>query len=162
MLAAQCKGQFTGRAPSREFLKKKAASSDPLSPSLKWLFPCPGERQWSAHHSIRTSLARRSSRRSPASKGVQGECLPALTQHLSPLRERLPFPFPPSQPLFPWLPWEATGHLCWAAVGPVMPCFILRLCTAKPQLPQEEECRGPQSSATYSQARISWWAGGPL
>lgn len=91
----------------------------PFSPSLEWSLPCPGERQWSTHHSIRTSLARRSSRHSPASKGVQGECLRPLMQHLSPLRERLPFTFPPSwpTPLFPWLPWEATGHHCRAVAG---------------------------------------------
>lgn len=114
------KGSSRGRAPSRELLKKAAASGDPLSPSLAWLFPCPGERRWSTHHSIRMSLARRSSHRSPASKGVQGECLPPLMQQPPPLRKRLPFPFPPCRrpPLFPWLPWEATGHLCWAASGP--------------------------------------------
>lgn len=76
------------------------------------------ERQQFTHHSIRTSLARRSSRRSPASKNVQGESLP-------PLGERLSFTFLPSHPLpFLWLPWEVTGHSCPAhgRMPSVLPC----------------------------------------
>lgn len=44
------------------------------------------------HHSIHTSLARRSSRHSPASKNVQCECLPPS------LRERFSFSFLPGHP----------------------------------------------------------------
>lgn len=113
------KGSSRGRAPSRELLKKEAASGDSLSPSFEWLFPALGKDDGLlttasaclshvGHHV--TVLPK---------KGVQGECFPPHMQHPSPLRERLPFP-PPRQPppLFPWLPWEATGHLFGAAAGP--------------------------------------------
>lgn len=77
----------------------ESVSSRPLSPSIKLLSPCPTtalsseEREQSTHHSIHMSLAHRSSHRSPASKGVQGECLPPSQ------RERFPIPFPPGHPL---------------------------------------------------------------
>lgn len=75
--------------------------------------PCPmlalsyEERQQFTHHSIHMSLARRSSRHSPASKNVQGEPLP-------PSKGKVLLYLPPQPPssLFLCLPWEVTGHSC--------------------------------------------------
>lgn len=56
--------------------------------------------------------------------------------------------------------WQGGSHT--KQQQDLVPCFVLSLHVAKPRLLRVEEHPGVQRFPTYSQARISWWAGCPL